>query len=101
MIRRPPRSTLFPYTTLFRSFLADHLRTRLPKREVPVRVEPNVRLAPDICAAPEREPWSNRPPRADQPTCKARGQHLAVESLRLRHGHGRKHLHTDTVHAQR
>src|SRR5437868_12018846 len=29
MIRRPPRSTLFPYTTLFRSSLlglADHLR---------------------------------------------------------------------------
>src|ERR1039457_6031009 len=28
MIRRPPRSTLFPYTTLFRSirFHADHLR---------------------------------------------------------------------------
>src|SRR5437016_6603473 len=24
MIRRPPRSTLFPYTTLFRSKLADH-----------------------------------------------------------------------------
>src|SRR3712207_7128757 len=23
MIRRPPRSTLFPYTTLFRSWLAD------------------------------------------------------------------------------
>src|SRR3712207_8138725 len=23
MIRRPPRSTLFPYTTLFRSFAAD------------------------------------------------------------------------------
>src|SRR5688572_33510677 len=32
MIRRPPRSTLFPYTTLFRSFL-DHgrLMTTLPK----------------------------------------------------------------------
>src|SRR5258705_5459411 len=28
MIRRPPRSTLFPYTTLFRSGLAD-LRRRL------------------------------------------------------------------------
>src|SRR5438132_10846164 len=26
MIRRPPRSTLFPYTTLFRSFLAGDLR---------------------------------------------------------------------------
>src|SRR5256886_16546138 len=25
MIRRPPRSTLFPYTTLFRSLLAIHL----------------------------------------------------------------------------
>src|SRR3712207_7935682 len=24
MIRRPPRSTLFPYTTLFRSVVADH-----------------------------------------------------------------------------
>src|SRR2546430_10642698 len=24
MIRRPPRSTLFPYTTLFRSLEADH-----------------------------------------------------------------------------
>src|SRR5258708_33076961 len=34
MIRRPPRSTLFPYTTLFRSFLAalgdlDGVRARL------------------------------------------------------------------------
>src|SRR2546426_8561658 len=28
MIRRPPRSTLFPYTTLFRS--RDALRVRLP-----------------------------------------------------------------------
>src|SRR5437016_9112790 len=26
MIRRPPRSTLFPYTTLFRSLLADAQR---------------------------------------------------------------------------
>src|SRR5438132_9549853 len=28
MIRRPPRSTLFPYTTLFRSRDADHGRRR-------------------------------------------------------------------------
>src|SRR2546430_9834760 len=27
MIRRPPRSTLFPYTTLFRSFLTDPPKT--------------------------------------------------------------------------
>src|SRR3712207_7000411 len=28
MIRRPPRSTLFPYTTLFRSFDHQHLQPR-------------------------------------------------------------------------
>src|SRR5258707_8778704 len=28
MIRRPPRSTLFPYTTLFRSFLDARLQRR-------------------------------------------------------------------------
>src|SRR3712207_7707759 len=30
MIRRPPRSTLFPYTTLFRSELGEHQRGRAP-----------------------------------------------------------------------
>jgi len=28
MIRRPPRSTLFPYTTLFRSLFFEQLTTR-------------------------------------------------------------------------
>src|SRR5256885_3079802 len=43
MIRRPPRSTLFPYTTLFRSFSADdppHLVQRMVRpssRSKPVR----------------------------------------------------------------
>src|SRR5215204_7052892 len=32
MIRRPPRSTLFPYTTLFRSGPADPLHRRRPGR---------------------------------------------------------------------
>src|SRR5687768_14779745 len=32
MIRRPPRSTLFPYTTLFRSEAAGALRRTLPRR---------------------------------------------------------------------
>src|SRR5258705_8149254 len=31
MIRRPPRSTLFPYTTLFRSFQNVTFRTHLPQ----------------------------------------------------------------------
>src|SRR5256885_12039497 len=33
MIRRPPRSTLFPYTTLFRSVLPE-IRYRRPAREL-------------------------------------------------------------------
>src|SRR3712207_6956921 len=49
MIRRPPRSTLFPYTTLFRSPRRDdgedlrdggeHRRERRPDPEAPRRVE--------------------------------------------------------------
>src|SRR5256885_8392464 len=45
MIRRPPRSTLFPYTTLFRS--------TLPAQ----RLRPQIRLNPhDVCAAVVGEP---------------------------------------------
>src|SRR3712207_8356800 len=31
MIRRPPRSTLFPYTTLFRSIFVDHIDGHIKK----------------------------------------------------------------------
>src|SRR5258708_21107740 len=35
MIRRPPRSTLFPYTTLFRSGMTAIALTNLPIRRAP------------------------------------------------------------------
>src|SRR3712207_8542412 len=38
MIRRPPRSTLFPYTTLFRSAVTDELRERVVAELVKQRV---------------------------------------------------------------
>src|SRR3712207_7644853 len=44
MIRRPPRSTLFPYTTLFRSVSAREFRTFL-RREVCERQGVTVMLA--------------------------------------------------------
>src|SRR3989449_10694538 len=44
MIRRPPRSTLFPYTTLFRSWMAevafDRLRVNRAVRDAAVEVVP-------------------------------------------------------------
>src|SRR3712207_8628524 len=48
MIRRPPRSTLFPYTTLFRSAVPaqrDPHDGRRPAREDRVRLVPRVRPA--------------------------------------------------------
>src|SRR5437762_11403632 len=36
MFRRPPRSTLFPYTTLFRSRRPDHRRLAVDRRLAPV-----------------------------------------------------------------
>ena len=41
MIRRPPRSTLFPYTTLFRSAAADHLNFYVDKGEFCIIVGPS------------------------------------------------------------
>src|SRR2546430_5477442 len=41
MIRRPPRSTLFPYTTLFRSATLSHLSR---DRHFPGRADDRVRL---------------------------------------------------------
>src|SRR5688572_31736422 len=47
MIRRPPRSTLFPYTTLFRSETKDQINSKNNKRDCK---EQNI---------PDRQPHSN------------------------------------------
>src|SRR2546430_14355547 len=57
MIRRPPRSTLFPYTTLFRSrdlvpARAARLDVRHPVRPRAVRAEPVARGAAVLRARP-------------------------------------------------
>src|SRR3712207_7932666 len=48
MIRRPPRSTLFPYTTLFRSGLRRRQPECFPRRG-------DDRDAPDLRAHPDRD----------------------------------------------
>src|SRR5690348_17391134 len=54
MIRRPPRSTLFPYTTLFRS---GRRREALRQRVQHVRLVRRLRLPP---------PFGNDPPVTDE-----------------------------------
>src|SRR5260370_12419834 len=46
MIRRPPRSTLFPYTTLFRSAPLAALRPAAPRTKTTARPSPKTRPHP-------------------------------------------------------
>src|SRR5256885_16649467 len=62
MIRRPPRSTLFPYTTLFRSWV---VRSTLAFEEA--AVEHAARMARRIEAARQGR-WGERSMRAQQTT---------------------------------
>src|SRR5256885_12213273 len=78
MIRRPPRSTLFPYTTLFRS-LKDHCHTYgIADRD----------LTAGIGSAPKFAAYWFEPPRTppDEAVCErvALGQVLAALSPRSR-----------------
>src|SRR3712207_6946071 len=53
MIRRPPRSTLFPYTTLFRSDVAGDVRLkRQGRHDIP---DPLVRDAPEVLGEEDLE----------------------------------------------
>src|SRR5215204_7536453 len=76
MIRRPPRSTLFPYTTLFRSLPGARLlvrcRTGLPGRRPGRRSHARRHLAEvqvvlDLRHARWHHPWSVRPGSAHEP----------------------------------
>src|SRR2546425_2235284 len=69
MIRRPPRSTLFPYTTLFRSLLAQLMlgRARMAFQEqqwaeAERRFREIVEQLPDTDAAPEALYWAGVAP---------------------------------------
>src|SRR3712207_7390295 len=55
MIRRPPRSTLFPYTTLFRSFAETTVRAALAAG-LPVRLVPGISLLDAVATVLRRDP---------------------------------------------
>src|SRR2546425_7177585 len=81
MIRRPPRSTLFPYTTLFRSHAEEHRVA-----EPPVRLDV---LGGDVGNALDLA--HQRPPGRDHPAAQA----LAHPDPRT--GHGRSEEHTSEL----
>src|SRR3712207_7238811 len=99
MIRRPPRSTLFPYTTLFRSGLAgdvDRRPLRVGARGAGARVagdlrtthgdgepvaaeEPLLRLRPDV----EGHPHGRAPGRSEEHTSELQSRQYLVCRLLL------------------
>src|SRR5260370_8124325 len=88
MIRRPPRSTLFPYTTLFRSpaaatgaaSLDDPARSGPPRAGSPRLVRPRSRIVPPSPVKALRPlPTAPRetPPRRDSPPAVAGPQNYS------------------------
>src|SRR2546426_8966837 len=71
MIRRPPRSTLFPYTTLFRS--RPRGRGRRPAASSPAPAAPPGRLAAARCGL--AEPRSTG---ADRKSTRLNSSHLVI-----------------------
>src|SRR5260370_19364244 len=56
MIRRPPRSTLFPYTTLFRSIAPASISSASPRQPVPQPVQsdnPEMQMNPYLMRSEE------------------------------------------------
>src|SRR5256885_9364818 len=87
MIRRPPRSTLFPYTTLFRSHgrAHEHAGGRARSDERLDDPEPDVSEAPqaDLLGLPTADEHPLRPDRsgADKEESRATGQDQSPGSL--------------------
>src|SRR5258707_8726057 len=82
MIRRPPRSTLFPYTTLFRSEYVRALVTPLANDD---RI-----LIWDLCNEPQSgAPWAKTMTRSEEHTSELQSrQYLVCRLLLEKKNHG-------------
>src|SRR3712207_8206392 len=76
MIRRPPRSTLFPYTTLFRS------RHRVPIADSHAAVDPGLVRSPAV-GQPRLHPVAVRAPRSEEHTSELQSRQYLVCRLLL------------------
>src|SRR3712207_7016392 len=102
MIRRPPRSTLFPYTTLFRSIFLPR-NTARPETVSSAAQEPTKteigssrRAASPAVASCDRSPHSaaNRTPRSEEHTSELQSRQYLVCRLLLE-----KKKKTTTLHS--
>src|SRR3712207_8843922 len=81
MIRRPPRSTLFPYTTLFRSRSGVEQLLEQQRRLVARRA-----VAIAQAGGADRRPWSVRAP-SPTASCRGRAAGRDRKSTRLNSSH--------------
>src|SRR5258707_9956439 len=84
MIRRPPRSTLFPYTTLFRSLLREkphRLQLELAARRIVASVFVPVRLEFNDCLP--LAAVAGRQPRSEEHTSELQSRQYLVCRLLL------------------
>src|SRR2546430_6837418 len=95
MIRRPPRSTLFPYTTLFRSGSRrrPHLRVRAPRHVVAVLLD-RLRSGEAPRSAGDAEPRDG-PVRSEEHTSELQSQSNLVCRLLLEKKKEQKNLSKD------
>src|SRR2546422_2099035 len=99
MIRRPPRSTLFPYTTLFRSSFHPIV---VPVVGVGVGEESRVRHQVEQAAAKDHRRRAQRPRRRDRKSTRLNSSHgyisYAVFCLKKKNIHAQETAVRRTAH---
>src|SRR2546430_12602447 len=88
MIRRPPRSTLFPYTTLFRSLVQSAALDRPHRRPV-------VHLRFGAAAAADAEPRVQRLRQQDRKSTRLNSSHSQISYAVFCLKKKKKHTHDD------
>src|SRR5256885_5292671 len=79
MIRRPPRSTLFPYTTLFRSYyLVESRRVNGRPRPVVVQYLGSADTLLQRLQQPQAEPTRARLSQLDRKSTRLNSSHLVI-----------------------
>src|SRR3712207_8301400 len=98
MIRRPPRSTLFPYTTLFRSLRPHHHPGAAAVRGVVHGAVPVVREVPEVVHRELQQPARARlPERSEEHTSELQSRQYLVCRLLLEK---KKYIHSRYVYSE-